>query len=251
MKLFLISFMALLLSFPGALSRKPLPEGSAGEYSYDVHYKLGVVNTKMATCTLNQRPATWEGQPAWSAVFRVRAAHVFRLFIRDEYRVNLHLSKQDLQPYHYEFPYKEKGKDYRLEFFYGTVPGKVESLLYSADGKEPVRKTFPAPDGMAMDLASMAFFLRSLDFGSFQGPLRMHVIMSAEYVPVVVNYKGVDASYWPGETAHHIVVNMPERGLMENGDGNEIHVWISGRREILGLSLPIGKGTVSARLKRQ
>ena len=249
MKKFTIFILALLPLMAFVPVRKALPESAKGETHYAVHYNRGAIRAKMATATLTLDEGTWQEKPAYYGSFSVRAANVFKLFLLNEYKVRLFLSKDDMQPYYYTFPHKKKGKQHQLEFFYRE--NEVESILQIEDYPEPTRKVYPAEGKVTMEVASFAFFLRCLDPAALRGePLRVNLLLASECVPSELKYLGQDKDYWPGEAAHHYVIKMLSRGLMENGAGNEIHVWISPEPErmLRGLQVVLGKGFVSAQM---
>jgi len=69
-------------------------------------------------------------------------------------------------------------------------------------------------------------------------------------VPSELSYLGDDYSFWPGEAARHYKVKMLGRGLLENGSGDEIHIWVSPEPEhpMRGLEILLGKGSVTAKM---
>ena len=226
MKKFTIFILALLPLMAFVPVRKALPESAKGETHYAVHYNRGAIRAKMATATLTLDEGTWQEKPAYYGSFSVRAANVFKLFLLNEYKVRIFLSKDDMQPYYYTFPHKKKGKQHQLEFFYKE--NEVESILQIEDYPEPTRKVYPAEGKVTMEIASFAFFLRCLDPAALRGePLRVNLLLASE-----------------------CVIKMLSRGLMENGAGNEIHVWISPEPErmLRGLQVVLGKGFVSAQM---
>ena len=250
MKRIAVCILATLSLLAFVPQRKALPGSAKGETRYVVHYKRDGINAKMATCTLTLKEGVWQDTPAYNATFSIRAANVFKLFLLSEYKVSLLLSKDDMHPYYYSFQHKKKGRQRHLEFFYKEQ--EVESVLQIEGQSEPIRHTYPIKNEVTMEVASFAFFLRCLEpavLGS--GPLRVKLLMASVAVPSELRYIGEDHTFWPGEDAHHYVVKMLSRGLMENGAGDEIHVWISSKPEhsIRGLEVILGKGSVTARME--
>ena len=242
----ILALMPLLASVP---VRKALPEQAKGETQYVVHYNRGGIRAKMATATLTLDDGTWQETPAYYASFSVRAASIFKLFLLDEYKVRLFLSKVDMSPYYYSFPHKKKGRQRHLEFFYKEEV--VESVLRQEDYPEPVRQVFPKEGKLTMEVASFALFLRCLDPASIRdAALPINLLMASMSVPSELSYLGDDYTYWPGEAAHHYKVKMLGRGLLENGAGDEIHIWVSPEPEhpLRGLEILLGKGSVMAKM---
>lgn len=251
MKKLAVFILALLPVLAFVPERKALPESAEGETRYAVHFIRGNIKVKMATATLQLHEGSWQEKPAYNASFTVRAANVFKLFLLNEYKVHLFLSKADMHPYYYAFPHKKKGKQRHLEFFYREQ--EVESVLRIGDNPEPVRRVFPDDGRPTMDVASMSFFLRSIDPTALKDkPLRVNLLLASMAVPADVSYIGTDSSFWPGESTQHLMVKMQGRGLMENGAGDEIHLWISQapERAIRGLQVNLGKNAVVAKMER-
>lgn len=249
MKKILVFILALLPLLAAMPVRKGLPESTKGESQYEVHYNYGSIHAKMATATLTVEDATWQEMPAYFVNYTIRAANVFKLFLLNEYKVNLFLSKDDSHTYYYSFPHRKKGKERHLEFFYKE--NEVESVLQTEGFPEPVRQVY-ATDGVpTMDIASFVFFLRSLNPAELQGgPTRANLILVTESVPSELHYLGDDYTFWPGEAAWHYRVKMLGRGLMENHTGDEIDIWISPKPEhdFRGLEVKLGKATVLAKM---
>lgn len=249
MKKLAVLILALIPLLAAMPVRKGLPESAKGESHYDVRYNYGSIHAKMATATLTMEDATWQEMPVYFANYTIRAANVFKLFLLNEYKVNLFFSKDDGHTYYYSFPHRKKGKERHLEFFYKE--NEVESVLQTEGFPEPVRQVY-ATDGVpTMDIASFVFFLRSLDPAELQGePMRANLILVTESVPSELRYLGKDYSYWPGEAAWHYQVKMLGRGLLENHAGDEIDIWISPQPErfFRGLEVKLGKGTVAAKM---
>ena len=243
---FILALLPLLAFVP---ERKALPEQAKGETRYVVHYTRGSIRAKMATATLTMDDGVWQEKPAYYASFSVRAANVFKLFMLNEYKVHMFLSKDDMHPYYYSFPHRKKGKQRHLEFFYKEK--EVESVLHIEDYPEPVRQVFPADEHPTMDVASLSFFLRAIDpAGLKDNPLRVNLLLASVEVPADITYVGEDPFFWSGETTQHLMVKMLGRGLLENGSGDEIHVWVSPEPEhpMRGLEILLGKGSVTAKM---
>ena len=243
---FILALLALLAAMPPRLG---LPESAKGESQYEVHYNRGSFHAKMATATLTLKDASWREKPAYLANYTVRAANVFKLFMLNEYKVNIYLSKDDASPYFYSFPHKKKGKDRQLEFYYGEQ--EVESVLHIEGQAEPTRRVFSTEGKPTQDIASFAFFVRSLDPSALQsGPMPVNLLLATSLVPAELSYLGEDASFWPGEATYLYQVKMLGRGLMENGAGDIIQIWVSPKpeHELRGLQVDLKKGSVLAKM---
>lgn len=246
----LVVFILALLSLVAAMPvQKGLPESAKGKTQYEVHFNRGGIHAKMATATLTLEDARWQEHPAYFANFTVRAANVFKLFMLGEYKVNILLSKEDNHPYTYSFPHKKKGKKRLLEFFYKEQ--EVESVLQIEDEPEPTRKVYPTEGLPTLDVASFALYLRSLDPATIQrGPMPVKLLLASVCIPAELTYLGEDNAFWPGEAAYHYQVKMQGRGLMENGAGDEIHIWVSPQPEhaLRGLQVMLKKSSVLAKM---
>lgn len=66
-----------------------------------------------------------------------------------------------------------------------------------------------------------------------------------------LTWQGADPDKFPGENAKRFLLEMTERGLMENGSGNKIQAWRSAGpdRRILGLETAISAGMMVVRIK--
>lgn len=245
----LVCFLALLPLLSFAPQGEKPSEWADGEAHYKVQYIRGGIRAKMATATLTLSDTDWKGTPAYAADFCVQAASVFKLFLRNQYKVNLILSKEDLSPYYYSFPHVKKGKMRHLEFFYGK--NEVESVLQIEDTPDPVRKIYPKNGLVTLDVASFAFYFRNIDPASLPDPpMRVRLLLGSTDVLAILSYLGEDATFWQGENCFHYVLKMEGRGLLENKSGDEIHVWISpgAKRFLRGLEIKLEKGSIVAKM---
>lgn len=243
---FILALLPLLAAMPPRLG---LPESAKGESQYEVRYNRGSLHAKMATATLTLEDALWQDKPAYYVNFTIRATSVFKLFMLNEYQVNIYLSKDDTHPYFYSFPHKKKGKERLLEFFYKEQ--EVESVLQIEDQAEPVRQVFPTEGLPTLDIASFALFLRSLEPSAFQNvTMPVNLLLATSVVPAELTYMGEDSTFWPNEAAYHYQVKMVGRGLMENGAGDVIEIWVSPQPEhaLRGLQVDLKKGSVLAKM---
>ncbi len=249
MKKLVVLILVLLPLVAAMPPRHGLPESAKGVTQYEVHYNRGGLHAKMATATFMLNDAAWQENPAYFSNFTVRAANVFKLFMLGEYKVNIFLSKEDMHPYYYSFPHKKKGKQRHLEFFYKEQ--EVESVLQIEDYPEPIRQVYATEGIPTLDVASFALFLRSLDPTDIRGhSVRVSLLLATCSVPAELRYMGEDYDFWPGEVSYRYQVNMLGRGLMENGAGNEIDIWVSGQAEhaLRGLQVELKKGAILAKM---
>ena len=231
MKRTILVLMAILVAAGSARAARRVAPEALGTVRYEVRYKWGGVNTKVADATISLERASWEKQDAYHSHVAIQASSIFRLFMSSDYLVDIYLSQATLDPLYFVNPVKKGGK---YEYFYDKKAGVIrsEALLPPAD---PVSTTFPM-DGRTMDLAMLLQYVRfvTLAEGASQ---KLHVLMSGKSFAATLIHEGTDSDRYPGRTADRFLVRMTERGLMENGSGKEITVWRStgSDRHILGL----------------
>ena len=165
--------MRSLLIFIIAL-QSVLPQSSE-KLIYEVRYKLGVLNTKVATGVIPLTQDTWEGKDAFRSDARITVQPVFKLFMMRD--INL-----------------EAGETCQAKTYLG---------------------------------------------GGFRN--------------VRITMQGTDSERFKGRKADYFIIQTPERGLMENGSGNIIKLWRAhdGTRPVLGLEVPLSKGTMICNLKNE
>ena len=233
--------------------RVPVPADAVGtSVQYDVRFIRGAIRTKMARATISLEPATWEGRDATSATFTVHAVSIFRLLMKGEYNVTTFFDRKDATPYYYTSLIKPKGRPVHHEFFYSGYPDIIKMTKTALDDGEKLLDIDFKQDGISMDLASLSLFIRSLKPDNMSAPIRMYILMTQKRVPADIYYMGMDTEFWPGKSLIHYKVLMPERGLMEDASGNELHIWIEpdGHRNMVGLDIDLSKGHVEARLRQ-
>ena len=248
MKKLLLLIPALLSVSAFSLAGK-VPAGAAGSVEYEVRYRLGNVTTKVASATISLENDSWEGQSAYHTRAVIRAASVFRLFMNAEYLADAYLSASSLDPLYYLNPFKKNGKDGKVEYVYDRAAHnvRVEAVQPPAD---PQTVTHPL-DNRTMDLLALLHFVRFLDQPSPSQPLRLKVLLGGSAYPGVLTSKGRDSESIPGVEAERFLLHLTERGLMENGSGNVIHLWRSTGpdRRLLGLEVALSTGAMSIRIK--
>lgn len=240
MKRTILVLMAILAAAGSARAARRVAPEALGTVRYEVRYKWGGVNTKVADATISLERASWEKQDAYHSHVAIQASSIFRLFMSSDYLVDIYLSQATLDPLYFVNPVKKGGK---YEYFYDKKAGVIrsEALLPPAD---PVSTTFPM-DGRTMDLATLLQYVRfvTLAEGASQ---KLHVLMSGKsFAATLVLEDKDDDERFPDREAERFLVRMTERGLMENGSGKEITVWRStgDDRRILGLETALSSSS--------
>ena len=238
----ILSALLLLLACSAADARK-LPAGALGTVTYDVRYKLGAMNAKVATATISLDPATREGQAAYHTHALIRTSSIFRLFLSSDYVVDAWIGQADLQPVYFINPFKKGGKEGKFECIYRGGDIEVVTVM---PPKGTERKVLPQ-DGRTMDLLTLLHHVRFLEMDASSRPLSLQVLMGGSAFPGVLTCEGPDAERFPGQATERFLLRLTERGLMENGSGNEIHLWRSTGtdRRLLGLEVPLSTGTMA------
>lgn len=203
---------------------------------YEVRYILGDLNTKVAKATLTTTPTIWEEKDAYKAGINIRVQPFFRLFLHAKYGVEAYVTRPGMQP-----------------LYYSTSSSKENAWCRYSDGEEgivfwrhykkqePKTLTFPN-DGRTMELVSMLYYVRTFDFKEGE-PCELKVLIGERALPATLTMEGIDTEKYPGHRAMFIRFVMLERGIMENGSGNEAYLWIDadGSRIPLGLEVALGK----------
>lgn len=126
---------------------------------------------------------------------------------------------------------------------------QVESII-EIPPKEASREILPQ-DGRTMDLLSLLHFVRFLEQAPGDKPLHLRVLLGGIAYPGILTCEGPDAERFPGKSTERFLLRLTERGLMENGSGNVIHLWRSTGpdRRLLGLEVALSTGAMSIRIK--
>lgn len=231
--------MRSLLIFIIAL-QSVLPQSSE-KLIYEVRYKLGVLNTKVATGVIPLTQDTWEGKDVFRSDARITVQPVFKLFMNPEYTAILYLKASDMQPLFYSYAYK-KG--------YNECRYLEDSIYYHRQlhGKEPENTCLPN-DGRTMEIFSMLFMLRDINLEAGE-TCEAKTYLGGGFRNVRITMQGTDSKRFKGRKADYFIIQTPERGLMENGSGNIIKLWRAhdGTRPVLGLEVPLSKGTMICNL---
>ena len=224
---------------------------SLGTFNYDVRYKNGLINAKVATATITWEESKWQNRPAYHSSALVKAAPVFALFISSDYVAETYFSHSGLAPLYFINPFKYKGKACKYEYVFHEDNKTIESISIDEDD-EPEYETFPL-DGRTMDLLSLLHFVRFLDLNPDSAPIKMQILMAGKSRDARILYKGIDEEKFPGIPAEKILLEMTEHGLMENGSGNEIYIWRSPGpdRRLLALETELSSGAMFVRLRQE
>jgi len=219
-----------------------MPAEALGTVCYDVRYKLGGLATKVATATIGWEKSSWNGIPAFHSKAVVKPTPVFRLFISSDYLADTYFSQKSVAPLYFVNPFKHNGQDGRFEYVFEEGKKIIESTTVLGD-QAPQCKEFPL-DGRTMDLLSLLHFIRFLDLKDGKAPLGLNILMAGKSYAAQLSGLGSDPDKFPGQPAEHLLLRMTERGLMENGSGNEIHIWraATADRRILGLEVDLSSG---------
>lgn len=196
-----------------------VPEEALGTVNYDVRYKLAGVTTKVADAAISLENDTWEGKAVLHSHAAIRANSVFRLFMASEYTADSYATRDTQEPVYYVNPLK-KGK---LEYFY---------------------------DGRTLDLLSLIQYVRFQDIP--QGATKeLYLLVGGKSVKATLTNQGTDRDRFPGKDTERFFLVLTERGLMENGSGNEIKVWRSTEKErrILCLETALSAGVMTVSVK--
>lgn len=210
---------------------------------YEVHYKLGALDTRVVTAEITWEQSVWEEIPAWYSAAVLRTTPFFRMFLGKDYFAETYFSQSEMKPLYFYNPVKS-GKD---EYIYRNETGEIESTVVRKD--QTAYATFPL-DGLTMDFLTLVHFIRFLDLSRAKEPLPMHILITGKSYPVEFLHLGEDTDKFPDTPTDKILVRLTERGLMENGSGNEIYLWRSrdDSRTLLRLETELGSGFMYAKI---
>ena len=220
-----------------------------GTVRYEVRYQLKGIDTKVADATISLENSTWNEKQVLHSHAIIRAASVFRLFLNAEYLADAYLLPDAKEPVYYMNPIKKGGETGKFECIYDRREKTITSLFIRPSA-DPVQETYPL-DGKSMDLLSLLHFVRFLSLSEGRS-LSMHVLKAGLSVPAVLTSQGLDTERFPDVATDRFLLDMKEKGLMENGSGNKITVWRSSGsdRQILGLEVNLGSGVMSVSIKQ-
>jgi hypothetical protein len=244
MKRFLLALPAILLSVTLCGARK-LPSAALGASTYEIRYTWGAINAKVATATISLEPARWQGQDSYHSHAFIKTSAIFRLFIGADLTVDSYIAQSDLLPLYTINPYRKGGKDCKFEYIYDRDKRMVTNV---AQGPKETQTNRFAFDGKIFDLLTL------LAYGRFEAgdkPVTLKLMLGEAAYPAILTYQGKDTETFPGLEAERFLLRLTERGVMENGSGNELTLWRSAGpdRKVLGLEAAIDPGHMSIRIK--
>ena len=248
MKMLVVILAALTV--PGLLSvSAPVSSEALGTVQYEVRFLSKGLDTKVADGTVSVEYSTWNQQNALHAQAVIRAASIFRLFMKAEYLADAYLLPGGREPLYYMNPIKRAGKVGKFECVYNKAAQIITSEFVRPPA-EAVVTSFPL-DGRTMDLLSLLQYVRFLDLPQGRS-VSMHVLKAGLSIPAVLTSQGPDVERYPDLAADRFLLSMTEGGLMENGSGNKITIWrSSGRdRRLLGLEVNLGSGIMVVSVKQ-
>jgi len=216
---------------------------SLGTVHYDIRYKLGQMNLRVATAAFSWEQDSLDGIPVYHGGAIIRTTPFFRLFIGSDYIANTYLRRDDLSPMYFFNPFKNE----RYEYVYRQDTGEIESTSVRGPRQPVEYDRFPF-DGRTMDLLTLLHFIRFLDESLMKPSMPIHVLISGKIFPAEIIYQGKDAERFPGIQADRILLRLTEHGLTENGSGNEVYLWRSPGEDrcLLGLETELSTGSMHA-----
>ena len=193
-------------------------------------------------------PGSRDRQQAYHSRALIQASSIFRLFISHDYIADTWLNRSDLKPAYFINPFKKGGKDGKFEITYRR--SGIDAVSVKPPKETEEKKSFPQ-DGRTMDLLSLLHCIRFLDMTPATRPMKFHILMGGASFPAVLSCQGEDKERFPDRRAERFLLRMTERGLMENGSGNEILLWRStgADRRLLGLEVPLSTGSMIVKVK--
>ena len=248
MKRFLLILSVLFASGAVCGARSLAPE-ALGTVKYAVRYKMGALNTKVATASISFEKGEWDDEEVYHSKASIKTTPVFRLFLGSDYVAETWLDRRDLAPVHFVNPFTKKKFAGVFEYDYDADSRTIESLAVTSP-QDSVRTTFPL-DGRTMDLLSLLHDVRFRKLSPSDAPIQMHVLMGGKSFAATLSCAGPDPDKVPDRESEEFVVKLTERGLMENGSGNEIHIWRScgDDRRILILEAVLSSGFMSVTIQ--
>ena len=245
-----LSILLALLAAGAVTSAREVTKAALGETKYEVRYTQGILNTKVADATISLENDQLDGKAVLHARASIRAISIFRLFMNAEYLADAYLTPGSHEPVYYINPIKKGGLEGKFECTYDKASGTITTLVVRPPAA-PEQQTLSL-DGRTMDLLSLLVYIRFTDIpdGSYRA---MHLLMGGKSVAATLTCEGGDTERFPGIGAKRFHVKMKDRGLMENGSGNEITVWCSSGSDcrILGLETVLSSsGTMSVSVRK-
>lgn len=223
-----------------------LSEG-LGTAKYDARYKLGALDTRVIAAEITWEESEWNGVPVYHSSAILRTTPIFRLFLAADNYSETYIRQSDMTPLYFNNPFKKGGKACKFEYFYNPDDGEIESFGVLPKGN--FNTSFPN-DGRTMDFLTLVHYLRFLELGQVEQPLPLTILVSGKSYPAELSYLGEDPDMLPGIPAEKFLLQLTERGLMENGSGNEVFVWrsIGDEPTILGLEAELSSGKIYVKI---
>ena len=247
---FLTLLAAVILSGLSAQARK-VPAEALGTVSYDIHYNWGIINTKVADAAISFEKEAWQGHAAYHSHAAIKSTPVFSLFIGSDYIADTWIAQSDLEPLFFINPFKKNGQEGKFEYTYDASHKVIASVTVLDPNQPAEEKDFPY-DGHTMDLLSLLHYIRFVDISEGSKPIKLSLLMGGKAFAAKLSHKGVDEEKYPGQKAEHLLLEMTERGLMDNGSGNELQIWRSAGedRRLFGLEAPLSVGFMSVSISQ-
>ncbi len=242
----ILLFVSLALLAASLCEARKLPKETLGTVNYEIRYKWGAINAKVASIDLTLNEGKWEDHPAYHSRAVIKTSAVFSLFIGSDMAADCYIAQSDLQPLYFVNPHKKGGKDVRFTFVYDRKTKQIESTFEGV--KETTTKNFPM-DGKTYDLLSVIEFVRFLE--ASYNTVDINLLLGEDRYPGVLVYQGKDTEKFPGRNTDRFVLRLTGRGVMENGSGNELTFWRStgSDRKIIALEAPVNPGFMTIRIK--
>lgn len=246
-----LSIAIVSVLFQGLMSAPAMSavaDDAFGTVDYEVRYNLAGITTKVADAAISFESTERDGQPVLHAHAAIKASAVFQLFMNAEYIADSYLTPEGIAPIYYMNPIKKGKKTGKFECIYDKT-GKTISSVFDKPSSKPVSRSFPY-DNSTMDLLSLIQYVRFHDMKAGEA-VSLHLLMAGDSVAATLTCEGPDTVRFPGNEAVRFHIKMIDRGLMENGSGDELTVWrsTSADRKVLGLETSLGKGLMTVSMK--
>lgn len=209
---------------------------------YEVRYKLGKFNTKVATGTIPLEEDQWEGRKVLRSDASITVQPFFKLFLKSSYTAHLYLDAEDMTPLYYSYGHENGFNECRYQ---------KDSVYFHRINKKTGNRDFALPnDGRTMEVFAILFHIRDLNLSAGE-TTSVKVYLDGDFRNIRITMIGTDTERFPGRVADDIFIETPEQGLMENGSGNLIRLWRAhdGARPVLGIEVPLSTGIMIANLR--
>lgn len=213
---------------------------------YDIRYKYGVLNPKVATATYDWDASSWDRKDAYRTEVTIKCSPILNLFLGTDYYLELFNSADNLSPLYFHYTFS----DVVFKYWYRKAQGKTNCTI-THKGRPDEHHTFPM-DGKTLDIIALLNHVRFCDFESLKSPRNYDILLSGRIFPARLSYRGTSKKKFPGRTAVCVLLELQGEGLMADGSGHELLVWFSDSpgREVLGLEADLGKGYLTCFIKK-